>query len=144
MLQRARLRIEAAGLEGRIDVAQVDAKRLPYESARFEAVMSNSIVHHLAEPRHVLTESVRVVRPGGFVFFRDLLRPATEAELQGLVVAYANEETAHARQLFEQSLRAALSLDEMQQLVQEMGCAPGNVTRTSDRHWTWFTRMPSA
>jgi ubiquinone/menaquinone biosynthesis C-methylase UbiE len=144
MLQRARLRIEAAGLEGRIRVAQVDAKRLPYESARFEGAMSNSIVHHLAEPRHVLTEAVRVVRPGGFIFFRDLLRPATEAELQELVVTYASEETAHARHLFEQSLRAALSLDEMQQLVQEMGLEPGNVTRTSDRHWTWSTRMPSA
>ena len=36
-----------------------DAKRLPYPSHSFAAVISNSIVHHIPEPGKVLAEMVR-------------------------------------------------------------------------------------
>ena len=41
------------------------------------------------------------------------------------------------QKMFDDSLRAALSLEEIRELVQRLGLDPAQVTRTSDRHWTW-------
>ncbi|MEZ6147292.1 MAG: class I SAM-dependent methyltransferase [Planctomycetaceae bacterium] len=71
----------------------VDGKSLPYEPGEFDVVMSNSIVHHIPEPFEALREMRRVVRPGGLLFVRDLLRPDSEAEVERLVTLHAGEET---------------------------------------------------
>ena len=65
MLAVARKNIEEAGLAAQIRLVQVDAKGLPFDDGRFAAVISNSIVHHVPEPRHVLAEHWRLVVPGG-------------------------------------------------------------------------------
>jgi hypothetical protein len=39
--------------------------------------------------------------------------------------------------MFERSLRAALDLQEMRELVGQIGGNPATVEVTSDRHWTW-------
>jgi hypothetical protein len=44
--------------------------------------------------------------------------------------------------MFDASLRAALSLDEIRQLIEELDFDPSGVTITSDRHWTWVARKP--
>lgn len=139
MLALARTNVAAAQLAGRIELARVDAKRLPYPDAAFAAVMLNSIVHHIAEPQAVLAEALRVTQPGGVIFVRDLLRPGTRAELSRLVDLHAAGATPAQRALLADSLAAALSLDEMQALVADLGHSPGAVRQTSDRHWTWAT-----
>ena len=45
-----------------------------------------------------------------------------------------------ARRMFEDSLRAALSLDEIRSFVQELGFDEQAVQATSDGHWTWVGR----
>lgn len=77
MLQVAEANIREANLGSRISLQRQDAKRMPYPSGSFGAVISNSIVHHIPEPITVLAEMVRVVAPGGVLFVRDLLRPTT-------------------------------------------------------------------
>jgi ubiquinone/menaquinone biosynthesis C-methylase UbiE len=140
MLNVGRRRVETAGLRHCIRLNLVDAKGLPYESGRFAAVMSNSIVHHIPEPRGTLAEAWRVLAPGGLCFFRDLLRPDDDAAVKHLVATYAAGATDHQRQLFDDSLRAALTLDEVRTLVSSLGLDPARVTQTSDRHWTWSAR----
>jgi SAM-dependent methyltransferase len=137
MLEVARYNVEVNGLTNRIELAQVDAKRLPFGDAMFDVVMSNSIVHHIPEPIHVLREAVRVVKPEGLLFFRDLLRPETEEQLQQLVGTYTPGANEHQQRMFAESLHAALSLDEIRGLVGSIGFAPDSVQQTSDRHWTW-------
>jgi ubiquinone/menaquinone biosynthesis C-methylase UbiE len=109
----------------------------------FDAVVSNSIIHHIPEPLQTLQESVRVCRPNGLIFFRDLLRPDSDAAVQHLVSLYAGQESPRARQLFDDSLRAALSLEEIRDLVAGLGFAPDSVQQTTDRHWTWSARKPA-
>ena len=121
----------------RIRLERVDAKRLPYADGQFAAVMSNSIVHHMPQPREVLAEAVRVVRAGGLIFIRDLARPRDDEQVRELVRTYAGQASDHQRQLFDDSLRAALSVEEMCALVVELGYAADTVNATSDRHWTW-------
>lgn len=129
--------VASAGFSRQIQLERVDAKHLPYEIGRFAAVMSNSIVHHIPEPAGVLAEARRVLHPQGVLFVRDLLRPADDASVRHLVDTYAAGANAQQRQLFEASLRAALSLDEIRGIVSRLGHEPGQVHQTSDRHWTW-------
>jgi ubiquinone/menaquinone biosynthesis C-methylase UbiE len=113
---------------------------MPFKDGMFDVVMSNSIVHHIPEPIHALREAVRVTREGGLLFIRDLLRPNSEEQLNYFVDTYAAGANDHQRQMFADSLHAALSLDEIRSLVGSLGFAADSVQPTSDRHWTWATR----
>ncbi len=137
MLDLARLNIEIAGVRDRIQLDQSDVKQMAYGDAMFDAVISNSIVHHIPEPCAVIREAIRVTRPKGLLFFRDLKRPADEAEVDRIVASYASDCNEHQRMLFRDSLHAALTLEEMQALIANLGFAPQTVQATSDRHWTW-------
>jgi len=137
MLDLAIMKIDIAGLRWRILLSHADAKELPYDTGRFDVIMSNSIVHHIPDPSVALREAARVLKPGGLIFVRDLLRPADDAEVQHLVATYAADCNEHQRNLFDASLRAALSLDEIRAIVTDLGGKPEGVQQTSDRHWTW-------
>ncbi|MGE5755574.1 MAG: class I SAM-dependent methyltransferase [Planctomycetaceae bacterium] len=143
MLDRARLNVAAAGLARRIRCARADAKMLPSPSGAFEAVVSNSIVHHIPDPRPVLAEMARVVAPGGTLFVRDLARPDRLEAVAALVTTYAGKESPAARALFEASLHAALTVAEVQGIIRDLGLPTAGVAMTSDRHWTWSWRRPT-
>ncbi len=145
MLALAERNVARAGLGRRIRLARMDAKSTPWAEGAFDAVMSNSIVHHIPEPRQVLAEVWRLVRRGGVLFVRDLARPDDAARVAELVSTYAPIPDAapevrgmHERQrgLFEASLRAALTADEVRGLVAPLGIPGDAVRSTSDRHWT--------
>jgi len=140
MLDLARANVARAGLASRIRIEACDAKALPYSAGAFAAVMSNSIVHHIPEPIHVLREMVRVLAPGGTLFVRDLLRPGSAEELARLVDTHAGGCNDHQRQMFADSLHAALALDEVRALAGSLGFDPAAVRQTTDRHWTWAAR----
>jgi 2-polyprenyl-3-methyl-5-hydroxy-6-metoxy-1,4-benzoquinol methylase len=123
----------------------MDAKASPWPAGTFDVVMSNSIVHHIPEPRDVLAEAWRLVKRGGMLFVRDLERPASSARVAELVARYATVpegppevRAMHGRQrgLFEASLRAALTAHEVRLIVEPLGIATDAVRTTSDRHWT--------
>jgi ubiquinone/menaquinone biosynthesis C-methylase UbiE len=115
----------------------VDAKAMNYSDEMFDAVISNSIIHHIPDPEKCLAEVVRVTRPGGLIFFRDLLRPRDRKTLMAQVQQYCGAEAAYAQQLFADSLHAALTLDEVRRMVHELGFPESSVIASSDRHWTW-------
>ena len=145
MLQLAKRNIEAAGLNDRITLVLADAKQSHGDGNLFDCVMSNSIIHHLAEPISCLDESVRATKTGGALFFRDLMRPESEADLNRLVELYAphadsSPQANHQRSLFAASLHAALTLSEVRGLICQLGFPPQTVQATSDRHWTWSAR----
>jgi ubiquinone/menaquinone biosynthesis C-methylase UbiE len=142
MLALARRNVESAGFSGQIRLERADAKGLAYPSRQFAAVISNSIVHHIPEPAGVLAEACRVLRPGGALFLRDLLRPESDEQVRFLVSTYAAGANQHQRELFEASLRAALSLPELRGIVGRLGHDPSHVRQTSDRHWTWSMFVP--
>jgi ubiquinone/menaquinone biosynthesis C-methylase UbiE len=137
MLALARSNVAAGGLSGHITIGLADAKSLPFDSASFPVVISNSIVHHIGRPQEVIAEAIRVTGAGGLLFHRDLVRPDSEDQLQQIVDTYAGDATPYQRRLFANSLRAALTVDEMRNLVAGFGSVPDAVQMTSDRHWTW-------
>jgi ubiquinone/menaquinone biosynthesis C-methylase UbiE len=142
MLTIARANVAAANVTSRVAPVLADAKRLPFTDHSFSIVVSNSILHHIAEPGAVVSEAVRVTTLDGLLFHRDLARPSDEAELRHIVETYASSATPYQRKLFSDSLRAALNLDEVREMVVRFGFAQDTVQMTSDRHWTWSaTRM---
>lgn len=142
MIATARRNVEGAGLVGRIRLAAGDAKRLNLPGGGFEAVISNTIVHHIPEPGPALAEMARLVAPGGTLMVRDLDRPDDTETLDRLVTAYAGAESPSARGLFEASLHAALTLAEIRGLLRDLGFPAEGATMTSDRHWTWVWNRP--
>ena len=137
MLDVAKINIEIAGMTERIKLDVADSKELLFDADFFDAVVSNSIIHHIPSPAIAFREAVRVTRSQGFLFFRDLTRPDSIEQVDQLVDTYARNENDDARQMFYNSLCAALSIDEVRDLVKDLGFHPDTVAATSDRHWTW-------
>lgn len=144
MLEMARLNIEIASVIDRVQLTQADAKSLLFADAYFDCVACNGALHHFADPLPVLQGAMRVLRPGGLLFFRDLLRPETDESLLEMVQTYAGSANEFQRRMFEDSLRAAFTLAEVRALVAQLGYDPETVQATSDRHWTWSVRKPDS
>lgn len=141
MLKLAQKNVDTADFSDRIVLQYVDAKQMPFEDRQFDAVISNSIIHHIPEPGSVLSEMKRVLKPEGWLFVRDLLRPDDQATVDQLVQNYAGEENAHQQQMFRDSLHAALTLKEVGDLLHQQGLPADWVKATSDRHWTIAGRL---
>ncbi len=137
MLVVGRENVRKADLASRVRLEHIDAKKMPYADGSFGAVISNSIIHHIPQPAAVFAEIVRVVAPGGTLFVRDLLRPSDEARLAMLVELYTAGANAHQKQMFADSLHAALTLEEVRSLVVALSFDAAGVRQTTDRHWTW-------
>ena len=137
MLKLAKQNVQAKNLADRIELQLLDAKNLPFSDGQFSSVISNSIVHHIPEPETCISEVTRVVATGGLIFVKDLMRPDNDEQVKQIVQTYAGSENAHSQQMFDDSLRAALSLDEIRDLVSKQGFDRNTVTATSDRHWAW-------
>lgn len=128
--------IKDAGLQQQIELELVDAKRLPYPDAHFDMVVSNSLIHHLPNPLPFLQELKRVLKPNGAIFLRDLMRPASQEILYSIVDRVVSECNDHQRQLFQDSLYAAFTLDEVKDMMQQASLEGVKVYQSSDRHWT--------
>jgi ubiquinone/menaquinone biosynthesis C-methylase UbiE len=136
MLAVAARNIAAAGLGAQIKPQLLDAKLLPFGDGHFDVVMTNSILHHIPDPRDCFGEMVRVVAPGGLLFVRDLLRPESRSELDRLVELYAGDANAAQQEMFAASLHAALTLAEVHELIAPYDIPVDCAKQTTDRHWT--------
>jgi SAM-dependent methyltransferase len=136
MLRVAARNVAAAAMGDRIELVELDAKNVRVPDARFDLVMSNSTIHHIPDPAVAFREIARVVRPGGAVIVRDLVRPETPEAAWAIVVRVAGGDSPRQKQLFFDSLCAALTVGEVAALAAEAGLTGVDVRRCSDRHWT--------
>lgn len=150
MLALGARNVVRAGLADRVTLERRDAKATGLAARSVTTLFSNSLVHHLPEPGAFFVEIARLLAPGGIAFVRDLLRPIDEEELETLVARYAavpddavgeaRDRAERQRALFADSLRAALTLDEVDGLARGAGMIAAPAARTSDRHFTWVWR----
>ncbi len=128
--------VEEAGLNQRIRLERVDSKRMPYPDLEFDMIVSNSLVHHVPDPLSLFQEFKRLVRPGGAILIRDLIRPENDTIVNDLVAKIGKEYDTHQQQLFRDSLNAALTLTEVQELIDRVGLTEVKLSQSSDLHWT--------
>ncbi|HEV8147197.1 MAG TPA: methyltransferase domain-containing protein [Bryobacteraceae bacterium] len=119
-----------------LHLVAADAKRVPFADQSVGMVTSNSLVHHIPDPRAVFLEIARIARPGAPILIRDLVRPEDQDALEKLVEALAAHWSPLQRTLFSDSLHAALTLEEVRQLLKECSLSDVNVTQVTDRHWS--------
>ena len=136
MLEVGQTHIDRAGLSSCVHLEIADCKSLPFLDNSFDVVISNSLIHHLPEPRQALAEFVRVLRPAGHLFLRDLVRPESISDVDELVARHANGESPRSRSLFRDSLHAALTLAEIRDLLEDLNLPREAAWLSSDRHWT--------
>jgi len=134
MLAIAERHLVSSPHQARIELHLADARKLDFADQSFDAVFSNTILHHLGDPRPVLREAARLLRPGGALLIRDLYRPDSDAEVARLVAAHAAGAGPVARELFRASLCAAFTPDELRALADECGLAGAELVIDSDRH----------
>ncbi len=140
MLDIANRKLAGLNLGTRVEFHLADVKDLPFEDDRFDAVFSNTILHHIPKPIDLLSEAWRVLRPNGVLLIRDLYRPADEQTLEQLVEQHAGACTAHQQAMFRASLKAALTPGELGELTRDVGMTDVEVVIDTDRHMSLQTR----
>ena len=135
MLALARRNLAREGLTQHAKLELRDVKATGYEPGRFDLIVCNSVVHHLPDPVPLFREIRRLMSESTHVLIKDLIRPDSEAELAALVAAHTVSDTPYQRQLFADSLRAALTIPEVERACEKAGLSSIDVRRVSDRHF---------
>ncbi len=129
-------------LQGRVQFIEgvLPGAQLPL--ARYDAVVSNSLLHHLHDPL-VLWRSVREFgAPGAAVLVMDLFRPEATRAAQEIVERYSGEETELLKRDFFNSLCAAFEPREVREQLDACGLAGLDLRAVSDRHLLVAGRLP--
>jgi ubiquinone/menaquinone biosynthesis C-methylase UbiE len=136
MLRVAARHVAEARLDGVITLARSDGRATKLTAARFDAVLSNSTVHHIHQPLALFREMKRVLKPGGAILIRDLCRPKSMDDAWAIVKRVAAGDSLRQQQLFFDSLCAALTVEEVEKVLGDAGWGELKVTMSSDRHWS--------
>jgi|LQYC01.1.fsa_nt_gi Methylase involved in ubiquinone/menaquinone biosynthesis len=135
MIALAVKRIREQGLQNTIHFVQGDAKKINFSPNSLDVVISNSLIHHLLDPRPFWEEIRRVCKPGGIVLIRDLSRPPTPEVAWDIVEKYSGTEPQLLKDLFFQSLKASFTVAEVRDHLAQASLHGLAVKMCSDRHW---------
>lgn len=134
MIRLAEEAVRAAGVADRIALRceRYQSLALPEPA---DALISNSLLHHLPNPLRFWDAVRKLVKPGSVVLVMDLLRPESPEAAQAIVDQYAKDEPAILRRDFYNSLLAAFTEDEVAAQLAEMNLSRLLVDVPDDRHW---------
>lgn len=122
------------GVAARVTLVEGLLPHCPVPRERYDVVLSNSLLHHLADPQVLWIAVRRLVGPGAPVLIMDLVRPAADEGVDGLVEEYASGEPEVLRRDFANSLRAAYRVDEVASQLAEARLPWLAVAMVTDRH----------
>ena len=134
MLALGQKAIEAAGLTNNITLqkAYLPTDSLPEKD--YQAIISNSLLHHLKDPQVLWQTIKRYVKPGTRVFVMDLMRPRSESAAKDLVEEYSGNEPEILKHDFYHSLLAAYTVGEVEEQLEREALLEFSVKPVSDRH----------
>lgn len=138
MLAHGRERLKREGLSGRVRLIRGYLPEAQLPLAGYDAIISNSLLHHLRDPMVLWNAVKRCAKPGAPVFVMDLLRPPSREQAQALVDEYAAGEPAVLRHDFFHSLLAAYRRGEVEAQLRTAGLGGLEVAIVSDRHLLVF------
>jgi ubiquinone/menaquinone biosynthesis C-methylase UbiE len=142
MLDFAHAALEGSGLEDRVRFVRglLPGAQLP--RPRYQAVTSNSLLHHLHDPSVLWEAIAELSEPGAPVLVMDLMRPDSRERAGALVETYAADEPPVLKTDFFNSLLAAFEPGEIIEQLGQAGLDSLRVEAVSDRHLAVWGRMP--
>jgi SAM-dependent methyltransferase len=142
MLALGRERVAREGLADRIRLAHVLLPDPTAVGTGFDAVVSNSLLHHLADPSTLWQAIAAAGRPGAPFAVMDLHRPASRPVLEDLVRRHAAGAPPVLVHDFGASLEAAYTAEEIRVQVAGGDLGAVAVEVVSDRHVLVTGRLP--
>lgn len=133
MLKLAHNAICTNNLQNRIDIREAYLP-CPWKEARFDAIVSNSLLHHLPNPEVLWKTIAETGKPGAPILVVDLQRARSQKHARDIVETYASEEAEILQHDFYHSLCAAFTPAEIRQQLHDAGLGYLHVEEISDRH----------
>jgi len=134
MLALAKEAITRVELDHRVHLREV---RLPDKTLvqhAFDTLISNSLLHHLADPQVLWCTLKDCAAPGAALFVMDLRRPDTREQAGRLVQEYSGNEPEVLRRDFFNSLLAAYRPEEIAAQLARVNLSCLQVEAVGDRH----------
>lgn len=122
------------GLSHRIKLVETSLPKVELPQQFYHLIISNSLLHHLHNPITLWETIQQYAKPYAHVFVMDLVRPVDEQTVTFLSNEYAANEPKILKSDFENSLRAAFSIEEVRQQLKEVGLSNLTVEEIGDRH----------
>ncbi len=96
----------------------IDGTRLPFGDGEFDFVATHMVTHHIPNWPEALLQMLRVLRPGGYLIYKDLVLPRWAATVGKKVVRHMGFPTA----------------DELDRFAQEKRLVPVHRARTFNKY----------
>lgn len=122
------------GLSDRIKLIEACLPDAQLPQQHYHIIISNSLLHHLHDPLVLWKTIQQHAKPFAHVFVMDLIRPLDEQTVKFLSNEYTENEPDILKQDFENSLRAAFTLEEVKQQLEETGLMNLKVEQVSELH----------
>jgi len=103
----------------------------------YDAIVSNSLLHHMHEPEHFWEAVKEYGKKGAPVLVMDLFRPENETQARAIVEQYAANESSILKEDFYNSLVASFSEKEIKTQLKKAKLKL-NTGTVSDRHIAVF------
>ena len=134
MLALAQEAVTRAGLADRVQLREVRLPDKTLAQHAFDTLISNSLLHHLADPQVLWRAVADCAEPGAAVFIMDLRRPDTREQAGRLVQEYSANEPEVLRRDFFNSLLAAYRPGEIAAQLARVNLSGLQVEAVGDRH----------
>lgn len=141
MLAPGRQALARAGLAQRVTLVHCHLPDPSLAQQRYDAIICNSLLHHLANPEVLWQTIGQTAAPDAPVLVMDLMRPHSRAQADALMHQYATDEPPVLQRDFHNSLCAAYTPDEVRTQLRVAGLAQFEVAAVSDRHWLAWGRV---
>ncbi len=144
MVDIARKAIVRDGLADRVDARRwhIGREANPLNPRKFDAVVSNSLLHHMSDPLELWKAVRSSAVPGAAVLVMDPFRPQSRHAAETVVETYAVGEIELFKTDFLNSLLAAYRPDEVAEQLAAAGLDSLQVEIVSDRHLMVFGLVP--
>lgn len=130
--------VEQSGLNDRIILHRCILPDHELPSKQFDAVISNSLLHHLKDPFIIWSMINKCAGKNATVFVMDLMRPESKEKAAEFVKLYAEGAPEILKEDFYNSLLASYTVDEVKRQLKGRGLSDLTVEAVSDRHLlTW-------
>ena len=104
-------------------------------STPVDAIISNSLAHHVPNPLQFWYAIKTMAKPGAPVLVMDLIRPESIEEAQAIIDQYASQEPPQLQKDFYNSLLAAFTEDDVAAHLAELNLSRLLLDIPDDRHW---------